>query len=76
MGALEIDAFTRRVCCQEHLDLGIVLEGLLRLHPVLTPYATMDDDDGLLAAQEGGDALLQVVQRVAVFGEDHELLAR
>ena len=76
MGALQVDPFTRGIGCQEHLNLGVMPERLLRLHALLAAHATVDDDDGFPAAKEGGDAALQVVQRVAVFGKEDELLPR
>ena len=74
--ALKVDAFASRVGRQQHLDFGIVPEGFLRLHPLLAAHAAMDDDDGLAAAEQRRDAPLQVVERVAVLGEDDELLVR
>ncbi len=72
--ALEVDAFAGGVGRQQHLDLGIVPEGLLRLHPLLAAHAAVDDDDRFLAAEQRDDPFLQVVQRVAVLGEDDQLL--
>ena len=39
------------------------------------PDAAVNDDDGLGAADEGANPLGQVVQRVAMLGEDDELAA-
>ena len=76
VGALEVDALARGVGGEQHLHLRVVLERLLRLHPLLAAHAAVDDDHGLLAAEQRRDTGLQVVQRVAVLGEDDELLVR
>ena len=72
--ALEVDALAGGVGGEQHLHLGVVLERLLRLQPLLAPHAAVDHDDGLCAAEQRRDAVLEVVQRVAVLGEDDELL--
>ena len=36
----------------------------------------MDDHHGLLATEQRGDALLQIIQRIAMLGEDDQLLMR
>ena len=74
VGTLEVDALARRVGGQQHLHLGIVAERLLRLHALFAAHAAMDHDHGLGAAQQRGDAVLQIVERVAVLGEEHQLL--
>ena len=74
--SLKVDAFAGSVGGEEHLDLRIVEEALLRLAPLLAPHAAVDHGDGLGAAEERADPLLQVVQRVAVLREEDELLAR
>ena len=76
VGALEVDALAGRVGREQDLDLGVVPERLLRLHPLLAAHAAVDDDDRLRAAEQRRDAALEVVQRVAVLGEEDELLAR
>ena len=52
MGALKVNAFARGVGGEQDLHLGIVPEGLLRLQALLAAHAAMDDDDGLLAAEQ------------------------
>ena len=42
--ALKVDAFAGGIGGQQHLHLGIVLERLLRLHPLLAAHAAVDDD--------------------------------
>ena len=76
VSALKIDALARGVGGQQHLHLGVVPERLLRLQAILAAHAAVDDDHGLLAAEQRRDPLLQIVQRVAVLGEDDELLVR
>src|SRR6185437_11206679 len=74
MSALEIDAFSRCIRCQEYLDFWIVLEGLLGLHAFLTAQSTMDDDEGFFPTEECSDTIGKVVECVAVFGKDNQLL--
>src|SRR5208283_4408591 len=50
------------------------LERLLRLCPLLASHAAVDDHDGFCVAEKATDATLQVVERVAMLGEDDELL--
>ena len=76
VGPLEVDALARGVGGEQHPHLRVVLERLLRLHPLLAAHAAVDHDHGLLAAQQGRDAGFEVVERVAVLGEDDELLVR
>ena len=45
VGALKVDALPGRIGCQQHLNLGIVPEGFLRLHAFLATHAAVDDDD-------------------------------
>ena len=42
----------------------------------LSAQATVDYDDGLHSAEERGDALFQIAQRVAMLSEDDQLLLR
>ena len=76
VGALEVDALAGGVGGQQHLHLGVVLERLLRLHALLAAHAAVDHDHGLLTAEQRGDAVLKIVQRVAVLGEEDQLLVR
>ncbi len=76
VGPLEVDALARGVRGEQHLHLGVVLERFLRLHPLLAAHSAVNDDHGLLAAEQRGDAGLQVVQGVPMLGEDDELLVR
>jgi hypothetical protein len=75
VGALKVDALAGRIGRQQHPHFGIVPEGFLRLHALLAAQAAVDDDDGGIAAEQRADTRLQVVERVAVLGKHHELLA-
>src|SRR3990170_6636870 len=72
---LQVDPLACRIGGEEHLHLRIVPERFLGLQPLFAPHAAMDDDNGLLSAKQGGNAVLQVVQRVPMLGEKDQLLA-
>jgi hypothetical protein len=77
VGALEVDALAGRIGGQQHLDFGVVLEGFLHLAGVLlgrTPPWMMTTAS--FRPRKLGDAVFQVVERVAVLGEDDQLLVR
>ena len=74
VGALEVDALPRRIGGQQHLDLRIVLEGPLNPEALLAADAAVDDDHGVAPAQKPGDAALQIIEGVAMLGEDDQLL--
>ncbi len=73
VGALEVDALARRIGRDEDDDRGIVLEGRLRRAPLVARQPTMDRDDRLRPPEERADPLDEIVERVAVLGEDDEL---
>ena len=75
VGALKVDALAGRVGRQQHLHFGIVPERFLRLHALLAAHAAVDHDNRVWPPEQRRDAL-EVVQRVAVLGEDDELLVR
>ena len=52
VGALEVDALAGGVGGQQHLHLGVVLEGFLRLQALLAAHAAVDDDHGLACGPE------------------------
>jgi hypothetical protein len=56
------------------LHVGIVAERLLRLLALLAAHAAVDVTTASLRPEQRGDRARQVVQRVAVLGEDDELL--
>src|SRR5471032_413230 len=74
MSALEVDALASGVSGQQHLNLWVVLERFLYLQALFASDAAVDNDDGLLAPEKRRDALFQVIERVAVLGEDDQLL--
>ena len=76
LDVLQVDAFAGGVGGQQHLHLRVVPERFLRRQTFLAAHAAVDDDHRRLSAEQGRDALLQVAQRVAVLGEDHQLLMR
>ena len=49
-------------------------EGFLCPQAILPIHAAMDGHDSAVAPRECGDLLAQIVQRIAMFGEDDELL--
>ena len=51
VGALEVDALAGGVGGEQHLHLGVVLERLLRLQPLLAAHAAVDHDHRLLCGR-------------------------
>ena len=74
VGALQVDPLACRVGGQEDLHAGIVTERLLRLAALLAAQAAVDHHDRLLAPEHRADAPAQIRQRVAMLGEDDQLL--
>jgi hypothetical protein len=50
--ALEVDALACGVRGEQHLDLRVVLERLLRLQALLAAHAAVDHDHGFLAPEQ------------------------
>jgi hypothetical protein len=73
---LKIDTLASSIGGEQHLHLGIVLERLLRLHPIFPAHPTMNHHYRFVATQQRGDAALQIIERVAMFSENYELLVR
>src|SRR6218665_53441 len=73
VGVLRVRAFARRVGGNEKARARVVAEQLLHLAPFLALDAAVDHHHGFLAADEAANLHREVVQRVAVFGEDDEL---
>jgi hypothetical protein len=73
VGALEIDPLPCRVGRDEDHDRRVVLEGALSSPALVARQAAVDRDDRLGTAEERADPLDEVVEGVAVFGEDDEL---
>ena len=75
VGALQVDAFAGGVGGDEDFDFLVVLEGFLGLAPFFAADAAVNDDDGLRPAEQCPNLLGEIVQRVAVLGEDDEFPA-
>ena len=75
VGALQVDALARGVGGHQHEGVLVLGEVLLRLAALLAADAAVDGDHGLRPAEHDADLLDQVVERVAVLGEDDELAA-
>ena len=74
VGALEVDALAGGVGGEEDAHLGVVAEGLFGGAALLAAQAAVDGDDGLFASEAAGDAGMQIVEGIAVFGEDDQFL--
>jgi len=75
VSALQVDALTGGVGGHEDFHFLVVGEALLGLLAVLAAHAAVNRDDRLGLAEERADPLGQVVQGVAVLGEDDEFAA-
>ena len=75
VGVLQVHAFACRIGGQQHLDVLVLAELLLDTTTLVAVGAAVDLNHGLRPAQQAGDLAGQVVQRVAVFGEDDDLAA-
>ena len=75
VGALQVDALPRGVGGHQHEGVLVLREVLLRLAALLAADAAVDGDHGLRPAEHDADLVDQVVERVAVLGEDDELAA-
>ena len=76
MGALQVNTLTGGIGGDQYLDLRVVAEELLHLEPLFATHPAMDGNHGLNPTEQRTDALHQVVQRVAMLREEHQLLAR
>src|ERR1019366_10004435 len=74
--ALKVNALARSIRGNEHLYLRVMLEGFLRLHAFLATHAAVDDNHRVLAPEQRSDTGFEVAQRVAMLGEDNQLLLR
>ena len=73
VGVLEVDAFAGGIRGHEDSHVGVRTEQRLEAAAFVAVRAAMNRDDGVGVAEHARDPLMQVVQRVAVFGEDDEL---
>src|ERR1700686_3053225 len=72
VSVLKVDAFTGSIRCDEDPDFGVRAEERLSPPAVVTMYTTVNDDNGVVAAQHTSNFFLQVIQGVAVFAEDDD----
>src|SRR5215467_14245235 len=75
MRALKVDALTGCVGGEQHLNVGIVQESLLRLATLVTSHTAVDQNHCRRPPEEGADLPLEVDERVPMLGEDHEFLS-
>ena len=73
VGVLQVDAFPGGICGDQHPRGRVIAEQFLDLPTLLTFDAAVDGDNGLRVAEQSADLLLEIVQRVAVLGEDDQL---
>jgi hypothetical protein len=76
VGTLEIDTLACGVGGEQHLDFRVVEKALLCLAALLPAQAPMDQNYPLRAAKQGANSMFEVVEGVAVLGEDDEFLPR
>lgn len=72
MCPLEIDSFAGGIRRNQDFGLLALRETLLRLATVFAQHAAADRDDGFRLAEQCSDSLREIVERVAMLGEDHE----
>ena len=72
VGVLKVDAFTGSIRGDEDPDFGVRAEECPGLPAVVTVDTTVNDDDGVVAAEHTGNFFVQVIQGVAVFAEDDD----
>ena len=75
VGALEVQALAGGVGRDQDPGVDVLGEQLCDLAALLAPDAAVDGDHGVGAAEEIADPLGEVLQGVAVLGEDDDLLA-
>ena len=73
VGVLQVHTFAGRVGGDEHARRRVVAEQLLHLATLFAFHAAVDHDHSFLTADQTPDLGGQVVQRVAVLGEDDQL---
>ena len=72
VSVLKVDAFTGRIRSDEDPDFGVRAEERLDLPAVITVNTTVNNDDGVVAAEHTGNFFVQVIQGVAVLAEDDD----
>ena len=53
VGALQVDAFAGRIRGEQHLHVRVVAEGLLGLESIFAAHAAVNQNNRLLASQQG-----------------------
>jgi len=75
VGALEVNPFTGGVRGDEDLHVLVMSERLLGLPALFAADPAVNGDEGLGPADESPDSIGEIIQGVAVLGEDDELPA-
>ncbi|MNP11897.1 hypothetical protein D3C76_1041070 [compost metagenome] len=75
VGVLQVHAFACCIGGDQHKDIGVVAELLLNLSPLIAVGAAMNGHYSLGFAQHVPNSSNQVVQGIAVLGEDDQLAA-
>ena len=73
VGVLKVDAFAGGIGRDQDADIGVGAEQRLEAAALIAMRAAVDGDDGVLVAKHAGDLLVQIVQGVAMLGEDDQL---
>ena len=73
VGVLEVDPFPGRIRGNEHARGGVVAEQLLDLQAIFAFDPAMNGHNRRKIAEQTGDLLLQIAQRVAVLRKDDQL---
>ena len=70
VGVLEVHAFASGVGRDQHTHVRIGPEECLEATPLIPVRAAMDGDDCLAIAEYTRDLVVEVVQRIAMFGKN------
>ena len=73
MRALQVDAFAGGIGGQQDENVLVLFERLLSFGALLAAHSAVNGDERLGSAEKRAEPLGQVVQRVAVLGEDDHL---
>ncbi len=76
VSALEVDAFTSGIRRQEYLNLRVVPERFLRLHPLFPSHAAVNYDHRFFTPKLGRNTSFQIAECVAVLREEDQFLRR
>jgi len=75
VGPLQVDTLAGGISSDQHLDILILGEERLGLSAFLPAHGAVNGDHRFRPADQHSDAVLEIVQRVAVLGEDDQLAA-